>query len=366
MIQERPVPGQGETAAVEPILRLDGVSRSFGPTRAVDDVTLSVAPGEFVSFLGDSGCGKTTLLRIVAGYTAPDRGRVFFEGRDITSVAPSARQMGFVFQSYALFPHLDVAANIAFALRLAGVPAAERQERVAALAEMLEVHPLLRRFPHEISGGQQQRVALARALAARPRLLLLDEPMSALDARIRVRLREELKALIVRLGLTTLYVTHDQEEALALSDRICVMHNGRLEQVGAPGSVYHGPASRFVAEFVGLANMLEGKVTGEGFASGGELWPLAPARASAPVPAAPLLVYRPETIALIAPDEAALRGQIERIAMLGSMQRLWVRTERGRMVIVELPSTEDGWRIGAAVGLRPDPARGCLVGGSPS
>lgn len=370
MIQGRPAaPGPAGNAAgngagnanVEPVLRLDRVSRAFGPTRAVDDVSLEVRAGEFVSFLGDSGCGKTTLLRIIAGYTAPDRGRVLFEGRDITGLAPPARRMGFVFQSYALFPHLDVAANIAFALRLAGVPAAERRERVEALASMLEVLPLLRRFPHEISGGQQQRVALARALAARPRLLLLDEPMSALDARIRVRLRDELKELITGIGLTTLYVTHDQEEALAMSDRICVMHAGRLEQVGTPAAIYHRPATRFVAGFVGLANMLEGRPAERGFVSDGETWPLPAAADPAGAGGAPLLVYRPETIALVPPQGAALQGRIERIAMLGAMQRLRVRTAAGRMVIVECPSTEEGWHIGAAVGLAPDPARGCLV-----
>ena len=362
MIQDRPgtIAG-GAVPPVEPILRLDGISRSFGATLAVGDVSLDVAPGEFVTFLGDSGCGKTTLLRIVAGYTAPERGRVLFDGRDITRMSPAARKMGFVFQSYALFPHLDVATNIGFALRLAGKPRGRRCVRVTELAEMLELDRLLDRFPHELSGGQQQRVALARALAAEPQLLLLDEPMSALDARIRTRLRDELKALITRIGLTTLYVTHDQEEALAMSDRICVMHAGRLEQIGTPAEIYHHPATRFVAEFVGLANMIDGELRRQGFVSQGETWP-APPGAS---PDARTLVYRPETIALAAPGNG-LDGRIERVALLGALQRLWIRTAAGRVVLVERPSMETGWRVGATVGLVPDIERARLLGPEPA
>lgn len=358
MIHERPA--QAATA-VEPLLRLDGISRSFGDTQAVDGVSLDIAPGEFVTLLGDSGCGKTTLLRIVAGYTAPERGRVLLMGRDITGMAPAARRMGFVFQSYALFPHLDVAANIAFALRLAGEPMALRKARVAELAEMLEIAHLLDRFPHELSGGQQQRVAMARALASSPQLLLLDEPMSALDARIRTRLRDELKSLISRIGLTALYVTHDQEEALAMSDRICVMHRGRLEQVGTPAEIYHRPATRFVAEFVGLANIIDGQAGPDGFAADGESWPLPhDGRGSG----AATLVYRPEAIDLSADNgegQARLAGRIERIALLGALQRLWVRTRAGRMVLVERPSVERGWRVGMSVALVPDATRGRIL-----
>ncbi|AXC49453.1 ABC transporter ATP-binding protein [Paracoccus suum] len=347
--------------AVGPLLRLDGISRSFGQTKAVDGVSLEIAQGEFVTLLGDSGCGKTTLLRIVAGYVAPERGRVLLVDRDITALAPARRRMGFVFQSYALFPHLDVGANIAFALRLAGEPMSLRRSRTAELAEMLEIAHLLDRFPHELSGGQQQRVAMARALASSPQLLLLDEPMSALDARIRTRLRDELKALITRIGLTALYVTHDQEEALAMSDRICVMHSGRLEQVGTPAEIYHRPATRFVAEFVGLSNIIDGIADAGGFDAGGEIWPLPSNEARL---GAATLVYRPEAIDLSAfrgGGDPRLVGRIERIALLGALQRLWVRTRAGRLVLVERPSVEVEWRAGMAVSLAPDPERGRLL-----
>lgn len=354
MIHERHPP---VASTVDPQLRIDGISRSFGETQAVDDVSLDIMPGEFVTLLGDSGCGKTTLLRIIAGYTAPERGRILFKGQDITAMPPAQRRMGFVFQSYALFPHLDVAANIAFALRITGKTDSLRRARVAELAEMLEISHLTGRFPHELSGGQQQRVAIARALAASPQMLLLDEPMSALDARIRARLREELKALITDLGLTTLYVTHDQEEALAMSDRICVIHAGRLEQVGTPAQIYHRPASRFVAEFVGLSNIIDGTLASGALISQGEAWPVPVAEAHGAASA----IYRPETINLTDPDTAPLRGYIQRVALLGALQRLWVQTPAGRIVLVERPSVETRWQAGMEVGLTPDCARACLL-----
>ncbi|TBW38261.1 aminotransferase class III-fold pyridoxal phosphate-dependent enzyme [Siculibacillus lacustris] len=241
--------------AVRPHLEIRNAVRRFGATTAVDDVSLELARGEFVTLLGDSGCGKITLLRIVAGFTAPDAGTVVCAGTDVTRLAPAERRMGFVFQSHALFPTKTVAQNSGFSPTIARRPRREIEDRVRAPAALVEIEPLLGRFPHELSGGQQQRVALARALAGNPEVLLLDEPMSALDARIRARLRQEIRALVGRLGLTTLYVTHDQEEALALSYRVAVMRAGRIEQIGTPRQIYHHPASRFVAEFVGTANL---------------------------------------------------------------------------------------------------------------
>ncbi|UXN76050.1 ABC transporter ATP-binding protein (plasmid) [Devosia sp. A8/3-2] len=211
-----------------------------------------------MTLLGDSGCGKTTLLRMIAGFTSPDTGRIWRQDADVTHMPPADRRMGFVFQSYALFPTKTAAQNIAFAPRMAGKRRAEVAQRVEQWATLVEIDRLLDRYPHELSGGQQQRVALARALAAEPEILLLDEPMSALDARIRAKLRSELRGLVDRLGMTALYVTHDQEEALALSDRVAVMRAGRIEQVGTPGEIYHRPRSRFVAEFIGTSESDDG------------------------------------------------------------------------------------------------------------
>jgi putative spermidine/putrescine transport system ATP-binding protein len=238
----------------KPRLLLEGVRKAFGSAQAVDGVTLAVTQGEFVTLLGPSGCGKTTLLRIAAGFTAPDAGRVWIDGAEATAAPPAARGMGFVFQSYALFPTKNVAENIGFALHVVGRPKAEIAARVREVAALVAILPLLDRFPHELSGGQQQRVALARAIAPAPRMLLLDEPLAALDARIRHRLRDEIRALTDRLGMTALYVTHDQEEALAISDRVVVMREGRIEQAAAPADLYLRPASRYVAEFVGQAS----------------------------------------------------------------------------------------------------------------
>jgi len=243
-------------------VELEALVREFGPTRAVDDVSVTVADGEFFTLVGPSGCGKTTTLRLVAGFEEPDAGDVRFGGESVAGVPPEDRDVGIVFQSYALFPHMTVGENVAYGLRFRDPPGGvSTEERVADLLELVDLPGMADREPSELSGGQQQRVALARALAPGPSVLLLDEPMSALDARLRERLRGQVKEIQRELDITTVYVTHDQEEALSISDRVAVMHDGRVEQVGTPEEVYREPASRFVAEFVGDNNVLDGTAT---------------------------------------------------------------------------------------------------------
>lgn len=337
-----------------PHLAVRAVSKAYEGHRAVDAVSFDLAKGEFVTLLGDSGCGKTTLLRIIAGFARPDAGQVLREGEDVTGMAPARRRMGFVFQSYALFPTKTVAQNIGFAR-------AARARRIEELAQLVEIDALLERYPHELSGGQQQRVALARALASDPEVLLLDEPMSALDARIRVKLRGELRALVDRLGITTLYVTHDQEEALALSDRVAVMRHGRIEQIGSPADVYHRPATRFVAGFIGLSNLIEGRAVAGGIEAEGVVWPLALPAGVAPG-AALTAVYRPEHVGLA--TDGGIPATVESVTFLGAHVRLNLRLASGRIVIADRPSFEAGgqWRRGTAVSLTPDPQRAALIG----
>ncbi|WP_256296124.1 ABC transporter ATP-binding protein [Haloarchaeobius salinus] len=238
-------------------LSLDGVSVSYAGTVALSDVSLDVGDGEFFTLVGPSGCGKTTTLRTIAGFERPDAGEVRFGGREMTGVPPEERDVGVVFQNYALFPHMTVAENVGYGLRFHDV--GDPDERVAELLDLVDLEGFGDRDPTELSGGQQQRVSLARALAPEPDVLLLDEPMSALDARLREELRREVKRIQTELGITTVYVTHDQEEALAVSDRVAVMHDGRVEQVGTPREVYHEPGSRFVASFVGENNLFDGE-----------------------------------------------------------------------------------------------------------
>ena len=249
--------------ASEPALELDGVTRRYGDTEAVADLSLSVREGEFFTLVGPSGCGKTTTLRLIAGFEAPTEGVVRFGGRDVAGVPPEDRDVGVVFQSYALFPHMTVGENVAYGLNFADAPGgASDDERVADLLELVDLPDTQDRDPDSLSGGQQQRVAMARALAPGPDVLLLDEPMSALDAQLRERLRVQVREIQRELDITTVYVTHDQEEALAISDRVAVMRDGRAEQVGEPRDIYRRPASRFVAEFVGDNNVFDGEVTG--------------------------------------------------------------------------------------------------------
>ena len=246
-------------------LTLSGIQKRFGNVSvAVEDFNLDAERGEFVSFLGPSGCGKTTTLRMIAGFEQPTAGTIVVDGTDITHRAPNQRNVGMVFQSYALFPNMTVADNVGFGLRVRKQPKDKIRKRVAELLDLIHLPDKADRYPYQLSGGQQQRVALARALAIEPQVLLLDEPLSALDAKIRVILRNEIRAIQRQLGITTVYVTHDQEEALSLSDRIVVMSEGRIEQIGTPFEVYNFPATSFVASFVGTLNVLEAKVIDPG------------------------------------------------------------------------------------------------------
>lgn len=245
-------------------LSFNGVRKTFGSTVALEHFDLDVHDGELIALLGPSGCGKTTALRIAAGFEFADSGSVSVAGDDITRVAAHKRNMGMVFQSYSLFPNLTVAANVEFGLRTRKVDKAERHKRVSDALEMVQLTATANRYPHQLSGGQQQRVALARALAVQPQVLLLDEPLSALDAKVRLTLRDQIRRIQTELGITTLFVTHDQEEALGISDRVGVMSNGRLEQLGTPTEVYRSPANTFVARFVGSMNELPAETVGSG------------------------------------------------------------------------------------------------------
>jgi putative spermidine/putrescine transport system ATP-binding protein len=246
---------------------LQNLSRSFGAIKALDGLSIEMAPGELVALLGPSGCGKTTALRIVAGFETADTGSVLVDGKNISSVPAAKRDMGMVFQSYSLFPNMSAVDNVAFGLRMRKVKTADRRKRASELLDMVGLTPQARQYPHQLSGGQQQRVALARALAIEPRVLLLDEPLSALDAKVRLQLREQIRTLQQRLGTTTLFVTHDQEEALSMADRVGVMSHGKLEQIAAPDELYDHPATAFVAEFVGVMNRIPAELGGSGMVS---------------------------------------------------------------------------------------------------
>ena len=241
-------------------LDLTHLVKTFGTNRVVKDFSLGIDKGEFVSLLGPSGCGKTTVLRMVAGFEAPTQGGITIDGQDVTQLRPNQRRIGMVFQAYALFPNLNVAQNVGFGLKVAGVPRDQADARVAEMLALIGLPDKGAAYPFQLSGGQQQRVALARALAPRPRVLLLDEPLSALDAKVRVSLRSEIRAIQRDLGITTIFVTHDQEEALSISDRVVVMNGGIAEQVGTPFQVYNQPITRFVANFVGTLNTFEAEV----------------------------------------------------------------------------------------------------------
>jgi putative spermidine/putrescine transport system ATP-binding protein len=323
-------------------ISLRGVSKRFGAAVAVDALSLDIRQGELVSVVGGSGCGKTTTLRMIAGFERPDAGEIAFGGRVVNDVPPRKRDVGIVFQSYALFPTMTVGENIAFGLRVARWPEAKIRERVAEMVELTKLGGFEGRYANQLSGGQQQRVALARALARRPEILLLDEPLSALDAKIRLRLRGEIRKIQQDLGITTLYVTHDQEEALSIADRIAVMANGRIEQVGRPEEIYGAPRTPFVADFIGIANLLtcrvvsaaEGRVHWEGL--------------TLHVPPDGLhdgdrvmVSVRPEKLAITDPpaDRAAwnrLEGVVEVSTFLGPIVRAEV-TVAGRAFFVDVP-----------------------------
>ena len=312
-------------------LTLTGVQKLFGAFTAVEDFNLEAERGEFVSFLGPSGCGKTTTLRMIAGFELPSAGRIVINDVDITHRSPNQRNVGMVFQSYALFPNMTVADNIGFGLKVRKQPVDQIRKRVAALLELIHLSDRAARYPYQLSGGQQQRVALARALAIEPQVLLLDEPLSALDAKIRVSLRNEIRAIQRQLGITTVYVTHDQEEALSLSDRVVVMSEGRIEQIGAPFEIYNFPATAFVASFVGTLNVLQATVVD---ASSGRLavdgQEIHADKVSASNGSKISVALRPEIVKISSEgDGNRLTGAIEDVTFLGSIVRIRVRVGQG-------------------------------------
>ncbi|MDJ1160058.1 putative 2-aminoethylphosphonate ABC transporter ATP-binding protein [Chelatococcus sp. SYSU_G07232] len=321
-------PGDGVSSL--PCLSIRGLGKHFGAFTALKAIDLDVRRGEFICFLGPSGCGKTTLLRAIAGLDRQDEGTIAMSGRDVSDAPPATRDFGIVFQSYALFPNLTVADNVAYGLVNRRRPRAEIKARVAELLALVGLPDQGHKFPVQLSGGQQQRVALARALATSPGLLLLDEPLSALDAKVRVRLREEIRSLQRRLGVTTIMVTHDQEEALAMADRIVVMNQGVIEQVGTPADIYRHPATAFVADFVGTTSFLDATVTGPGRVVSGAL-ELACADDRGLAPGTPVLLgLRPEEIRLRgvgAGDVNAVAVRVEGLDFLGSFCRARLQPE---------------------------------------
>jgi spermidine/putrescine ABC transporter ATP-binding subunit len=351
-----PPPASASPASI----RLDRVTKRFpGGVVAVAGVELTVEPGEFFSLLGPSGCGKTTTLRMIAGFEEPDEGRVVIGGRDLTHVPVHHRDMGMVFQSYALFPHRTVAENVAFGLRMRKVAKPEANARVAAALAQVKLEGYEERRPAELSGGQQQRVALARAIVIRPPVLLCDEPLGALDRKLRQAMQVELKELQRALGVTLVFVTHDQEEALAMSDRIGVMNAGRLEQVGAPAEIYDRPRTRFVAEFIGEINLIEGTMSGGRFAAAdGRGLPAPPAGDG---PAA--LALRPEKLRIVAAGAGVIDGVVSDASFLGDQVLYSVALAGGRRLLVKEgnPGTGALRRNGAAVGLRWEPQDAAIL-----
>jgi putative spermidine/putrescine transport system ATP-binding protein len=334
-------------------VRVDNCAKTFADgTQALGSVTLEIERGETVVLLGPSGCGKTTLLRIIAGLENPDAGgRVLFNKTDVTHVPIERRNVGMVFQSYALFPNMNVAENIGYGLKIHGVNSVERGARVAELVALTGIEGLEHRRIDQLSGGQRQRVALARAVAVRPSVLLLDEPLTALDAALRERLRGELNRLLRTLGITTVYVTHDQSEAMALGDRIVVMRKGAIAQIGTPRDIYFIPTSRFVAEFVGAANIIEaayrdgsllfpgGKLTAVNAYDGDEKDRL-------------VVMIRPESIRIVPADGAELCGHVEAVSFVGDRQRATIGGVAAKAIMVDVPNSvvlKTGDRIGLAI-----------------
>lgn len=312
-------------------MRFESVTKTFGATVALENFTLTVTSGELLTILGPSGCGKTTALRIAAGFERPDSGRILVDEVDITNQPPHLRHMGMVFQNYSLFPHLSVIDNVTFGLRMQRVAPNERRTRGLRMLELVRMDGLADRLPHQLSGGQQQRVALARALATEPDVLLLDEPLSALDAKVRAEVRAEIRAVTTRLGTTTIFVTHDQEEALGISDRICVMNKGIVEQVGSPTEIYDHPQSSFVAGFVGELNRMRLGGTD--------------------------LVVRPEQVILDCNHDADTAGEIVAMSFHGSFVRYRVRLDDGQSITAVATHTPGstmgaGTRVNVRIGER--------------
>jgi putative spermidine/putrescine transport system ATP-binding protein len=338
---------------------LRNLTKIYSTAAAVDGINLEVEKGEFIALLGPSGCGKTTTLRMVAGFIEPTAGEIIVGGRDVTHLAPEKRNMGMVFQSYALFPHMTVRKNVEFGLVCHSVPAAEIPSRIDNVLRMVGLEALHDRYPKQLSGGQQQRVALARVMAIQPSLLLFDEPLSNLDAFLRVQMRSEIRQLQRRMGVTALFVTHDQEEAMTMADRIVVMSKGRIEQIGTPGEVYDHPQTRFVANFIGSANFFEGALESNGSdhafrTQDGAVFPLS----GVPGLAAKCLAIRPERIDLGRPGEGLIEGKVDGSIQLGAMMEYEVALGNDRRIKVQtqrradMPSIVPGQQV--SVSWRPD------------
>jgi putative spermidine/putrescine transport system ATP-binding protein len=355
--------GAATRTAVE--VRLEGLTRRYGAVTALDGLDLTLRPGELVALLGPSGCGKTTTLRLLAGLEDADAGAITVGGKDITRLSASKRDMGMVFQAYSLFPHMTVLQNVAFGLRLRRIAKGQRERRAQEMLDLVGLSEQAARYAHQLSGGQQQRVALARALAIEPQVLLLDEPLSALDAKVRAQLRDQIRRIQLEVGITTLFVTHDQEEALAIADRVGVMREGRLEQLATPTEVYSRPATAFVAEFVGLTNRLPGTVSGTTVTVRGRDLPLVDT-STPPGPVTALV--RPEAVTLASGAEAEagpLTGTVIATTFLGATSRVTV--DLGDTTILAQLSTADAAELPAGsrvtLSIRPDPV---LVSAAPT
>ncbi len=338
--------GQGVAVVFE------DMHRWYGQVHALQGLSIDIAPGELIALLGPSGCGKTTALRALGGLDVVDQGRILVDGKDMTRVPANKRNMGIVFQAYSLFPNMTARDNVAYGLRLRGVDKADRNKRADEVLELVGLGAQSSRYPHQMSGGQQQRVALARALAIEPKVLLLDEPLSALDARVRRQLREEIRRIQIMLGITTLFVTHDQEEALAMGDRVGVMNAGRLEQIAPPAELYDRPQTRFVAEFVGLTNRVPGKADAKTASVLGTSVELLPGSAD-----------RGDVTALVRPENVRLtlaeggRARVLAVSFLGSLCRAQVALPDETIVVAQMAASESaGLYPGAAVNVGIVPA----------
>jgi putative spermidine/putrescine transport system ATP-binding protein/spermidine/putrescine transport system ATP-binding protein len=345
------------------------VRKSFGAVVAVDDVTLDIERGTIFSLLGPSGCGKTTTLRLIAGFEHPSAGEVYIRGQRVTSIAPYRRDFSMVFQSYALFPHLNVAENVAFGLRMRRVPRGERAAAIKDALDLVKLGALADRYPRQLSGGQQQRVALARAIVVKPAVLLLDEPLGALDKMLREEMQVELRDLQQRLGITAVFVTHDQEEALTLSDRVAVMRGGVIEQIGAPREIYDRPVNEFVAGFLGASNFLDGCVVSRegGVAlvetAGGRVRVVA---ASVPVGAKVRLAVRPERVRMNRPGGDGLSAQVRSIVYRGAVTHYYMDGAGGPLLAYAQNAAAGDWEVGDDVRCAWDVEGGVLVASEPT